>query len=339
MAVPRRDACRTGHGHDAMSEVAAIPGLVFYRLDGTSCSVVVVFILPFVACIFEDCLGLVIVGGRIPYGLLHFGDDSRRCHFAVLRFPEEVRMPCGYGLREDVVFGKIIENPCKHDCECIDCQLGTILRAVRVGVFGFHRAVVCEPVVGHGIVVVVVKDGHEFVQGHFVLVDGIVGIAARGSHVYEVGFIVLPGVRFFLDFFQAGVEVDVVISPAIGGILMGYEVARQLGKPNIFAERENGVMTLRRGFTIEKGTKFVVCEDVVTTGGSVKEVIALVKEAGGEVSAVASLVDRSNGKVDFGVKFVNLISMDITSYEPDECPLCKEGKIELVKPGSRVFTK
>ena len=138
---------------------------------------------------------------------------------------------------------------------------------------------------------------------------------------------------------EAGVEVDVVISPAIGGILMGYEVAKQLGKPNIFAERENGVMTLRRGFTIEKGTKFVVCEDVVTTGGSVKEVIALVKEAGGEVSAVASLVDRSNGKVDFGVKFVNLISMDITSYEPDECPLCKEGKIELVKPGSRVFTK
>lgn len=138
---------------------------------------------------------------------------------------------------------------------------------------------------------------------------------------------------------QSGVEVDVVISPAIGGILMGYEVARQLGKPNIFAERENGVMTLRRGFSIEKGTKFVVCEDVVTTGGSVKEVISLVKEADGEVTAVASLVDRSNGKVDFGVKFVNLISMDITSYEPDDCPLCKEGKIELVKPGSRVFTK
>ena len=120
---------------------------------------------------------------------------------------------------------------------------------------------------------------------------------------------------------------------------MGYEVARQMRKPNIFAERENGEMTLRRGFSFPEGTRFVVTEDVVTTGGSVKEVVALVKKMGGEVAAVASLVDRSNGKVDFGVKFVNLISMDITSYEPDDCPLCKEGKIELVKPGSRVFNK
>ncbi|MCI7401941.1 MAG: orotate phosphoribosyltransferase [Christensenella sp.] len=136
------------------------------------------------------------------------------------------------------------------------------------------------------------------------------------------------------------IEVDLVISPAIGGILMGYEVARQLKKPNIFAERENGVMTLRRGFTIPKGAKVLVVEDVVTTGGSVKEVIELVKSLGGEVVAVASITDRSNGKVDFGVKYVALISMDIVSYEPEECPLCKEGKIELVKPGSRqIFSK
>ncbi len=134
-------------------------------------------------------------------------------------------------------------------------------------------------------------------------------------------------------------EIDLVISPAVGGILMGYEVARQLGKPNIFAERENGEMTLRRGFSIEKGTKVLVCEDVVTTGGSVKEVIALVQELGAEVQAVASIVDRSNGKVDFGVKFVNLISMDVVSYEPEDCPICKEGKIELVKPGSRQIFK
>ena len=136
------------------------------------------------------------------------------------------------------------------------------------------------------------------------------------------------------------IEVDLVISPAIGGILMGYEVARQLKKPNIFAERENGVMTLRRGFTIPKGAKVLVVEDVVTTGGSVKEVIELVKSLGGEVVAVASITDRSNGKIDFGVKYVALISMDIVSYEPEECPLCKEGKIELVKPGSRqIFSK
>lgn len=137
-----------------------------------------------------------------------------------------------------------------------------------------------------------------------------------------------------------GIDVDIVISPAIGGILMGYEVARQLKKPNIFAERENGAMTLRRGFSIPQGAKVLVVEDVVTTGGSVKEVIELVKSLGGEVVAVASITDRSNGKVDFGVKYVALISMDIVSYEPEECPLCKEGKIELVKPGSRqVFNK
>ena len=138
---------------------------------------------------------------------------------------------------------------------------------------------------------------------------------------------------------EACVKADMVISPAIGGILMGYEVARQLGLPNIFAERENGEMTLRRGFSFEKGAKFIVTEDVVTTGGSVKEVIELVRSLGGEVVAVASLVDRSNGKVDFGVKFVNLISMDVVSYEPEDCPLCKEGKIELVKPGSRTVFK
>ena len=138
---------------------------------------------------------------------------------------------------------------------------------------------------------------------------------------------------------DAGVKADYVVSPAIGGILMGYEVARQMGLPNIFAEREEGVMTFRRGFSLPEGAKVIVVEDVVTTGGSVREVIALCKESGAQVQAVASLVDRSSGKVDFGVKFVNLISMEVISYEADECPICKEGKLELVKPGSRTFKK
>jgi len=132
-----------------------------------------------------------------------------------------------------------------------------------------------------------------------------------------------------------GEKIDLIISPAVGGILMGYEMARQLGVNNIFAERENGAMTLRRGFTLPENANVLVVEDVVTTGGSVKEVIELVKERGCNVTAVASIVDRSNGKVDFGVKFVNLISMDVVSYEPSECPMCKEGKTPAVKPGSR----
>ncbi len=129
-------------------------------------------------------------------------------------------------------------------------------------------------------------------------------------------------------------DIECVTSPAVGGIIMGYAVAKHLNKKNIFAERENNTMCFRRGFEIKKGERCVVVEDVVTTGGSVKEVISLVKEHGGEVVAVASIVDRSGGKVDFGVPFYSLLSMDITSYDAADCPICKQG-LPLVKPGSR----
>lgn len=121
----------------------------------------------------------------------------------------------------------------------------------------------------------------------------------------------------------------------MGGIIIAYELARQLNAKNLFAERENGKMVLRRGFSIPKGARVLVAEDVVTTGGSVFEVIDIVKEQGGEVAGVAVLVDRSNGSVDFGAKLRAALTADITSYETGECPLCKEGKLPLVKPGSR----
>ena len=130
-----------------------------------------------------------------------------------------------------------------------------------------------------------------------------------------------------------------VVGPAIGGIIMAYEMGRQLGVSNIFAERENGEMTLRRGFAVEKGQRCLVCEDVVTTGGSVKEVIALLQSMGAEVVGVGSVVDRSNGKVDFGVPFHAVLSMEVTSWEADECPLCRAGAGAPVKPGSRSFKK
>lgn len=132
----------------------------------------------------------------------------------------------------------------------------------------------------------------------------------------------------------SGVKVDMVASPAVGGIIMGYEMSRQLQCPNVFFERQEGKMTLRRGFAIEKGANVVVVEDVVTTGGSVFEVMEEVRKHGANVIAVASVVDRSNGKVDFGVRFENMLSMDVVSYETSECPLCKQG-LEAVKPGSR----
>lgn len=130
-------------------------------------------------------------------------------------------------------------------------------------------------------------------------------------------------------------NIDIVVGPATGGIIMAYELARQLGVPTMFSERENGNMVLRRGFAIPKGSKVLVAEDVITTGGSVKEVIELVKEAEAEVVGVAVLVDRSNGKIDFGAKLAAALSLEVLSYEADNCTICKETDIPLVKPGSR----
>jgi len=133
-----------------------------------------------------------------------------------------------------------------------------------------------------------------------------------------------------------GEDVHTVIGPAMGGIIISYEMARQLGARSIFAEREDGKMTLRRGFTLNPGERVLVVEDVVTTGGSVKEVISLVNELGAQVVAVAALVDRSGGKVDFGVPAYYLLNLDVKAYVPQECPLCKEA-IPIIKPGSRKF--
>lgn len=129
-------------------------------------------------------------------------------------------------------------------------------------------------------------------------------------------------------------EIDFVISPAIGGIVVGQEVARQLNKQSIFAEREDKTLVLRRGFQIEEGKKYLVCEDVVTTGGSVFEVMEIVKNYGGIVAGVGFIVDRSNNKVQFGVRQFSTLQLEVVSYLSDECPLCKQN-IPFVKPGSR----
>jgi len=129
-------------------------------------------------------------------------------------------------------------------------------------------------------------------------------------------------------------EIDAIISPAIGGIIVGQEVARLLGKKSIFAEREEKTLSLRRGFRIEPGANYLVCEDVVTTGGSVFEVIDIVNKGGGIVAGVGFIVDRSNNKVQFGVPQFSTLQLDVVSYQPDECLLCKDN-IPAVKPGSR----
>lgn len=130
------------------------------------------------------------------------------------------------------------------------------------------------------------------------------------------------------------IDIEIVVGPALGGVVAAYELARALDVPGIFAERQDNVMTLRRGFEIKPGQKILVVEDVVTTGGSAKEVIKLLKEMGGDVVAVASLIDRSGGKADFGVPFKALLQLDIPTYQPEDCPLCKDGS-NAEKPGSR----
>lgn len=131
-----------------------------------------------------------------------------------------------------------------------------------------------------------------------------------------------------------GERIDLVVGPAVGGIIIAYETAACMGIRNIFAERQDGAMVFRRGFKVKSGERVLVCEDVVTTGGSVKEVIALLKEAGAEVVGVGSIVDRSGGKVDFDVRFESVMAIDIDTYEPNHCPLCKDGS-QAYKPGSR----
>lgn len=130
--------------------------------------------------------------------------------------------------------------------------------------------------------------------------------------------------------------ISLVIAPAIGGIVVGQETGRQLGVRTIFAERENGVMSMRRGFEIFPEDRILICEDVITTGGSVKEVMELIKPMGGTLVGIGSIVDRSNGKADFGIPYFSVMTLDAIAWQPEACPLCKTN-LPLVKPGSRVF--
>ena len=129
-------------------------------------------------------------------------------------------------------------------------------------------------------------------------------------------------------------EVDAVLSPAVGGLIIGHETARSLGTRALFGERDNGVMTLRRGFELQAGERVVIIEDVITTGGSVRDLIQLVQDAGGTVLGVGAIIDRSGGQVDLGVPLNPLITMRVPTYQPDACRLCQQGS-SPVKPGSR----
>jgi orotate phosphoribosyltransferase len=126
-----------------------------------------------------------------------------------------------------------------------------------------------------------------------------------------------------------------VLAPAIGGILVAHEVARALGVRALFTEREEGVMTLRRGFALERDEPCLVVEDVITTGGSTREVVDCIERLGGRVVGVGSLIDRSGGTATFSVKRVAMATITASTFKPEECPLCLAGSV-AIKPGSRV---
>lgn len=129
-------------------------------------------------------------------------------------------------------------------------------------------------------------------------------------------------------------NIETVASPAIGGLVIGYAVAQALNVRFIWTERQNGEMTVRRGFSVKKNERILVVEDVITTGGSTRECIDALEAKGAKVTNAASIIDRSNGKADVGVSRIALVSLEVPSYEPEICPMCKNGDA-AVKPGSR----
>jgi orotate phosphoribosyltransferase len=128
--------------------------------------------------------------------------------------------------------------------------------------------------------------------------------------------------------------IETVASPAIGGLVIGFATAQALGVPFIWTERQAGEMTLRRGFTVDAGERLLVVEDVITTGGSTRECIAVLEKHGAKVVGAASIIDRSNGAADVGVPRIALVTLDVPAFSPGNCPLCDRG-VTLMKPGSR----
>jgi orotate phosphoribosyltransferase len=177
-----------------------------------------------------------------------------------------------------------------------------------------------------------------YLRGHFRLSSGL------HSREYLQCALVLQhpvhaaalGVRLADALRAVAPRVDVVISPAMGGLMIGHEVARAFGVRHIFTERDpsTGKMVLRRGFSVSEGETAVIVEDVITTGGSTRDVVGVLERAGANVVAAGSIIDRSGGQADVGVPRVALATLNVVTYAPENCPLCQQG-VPVVKPGSR----
>lgn len=178
------------------------------------------------------------------------------------------------------------------------------------------------------------QDTNALLEGHFLLSSGL------HSPKYLQCALALQYPADASKFGKAIAErfvsenIQTVASPAIGGLVIGYATAAALNARFLWTERQNGEMTLRRGFSLTPGERILVVEDVITTGGSTRECIAALEAAGGKIVAAASIIDRSNGAADVGVPRIALASLDVPSYTEDQCPMCFGGD-KPIKPGSR----
>jgi len=177
-----------------------------------------------------------------------------------------------------------------------------------------------------------------YLSGHFRLTSGLHSseylqcalVLQHPAHAERLGAELAAGLRNL----AASEKIAVVVAPAMGGLIIGHEVARALGVRFVFTERDGGKMTLRRGFALQPNEGAVVVEDVITTGGSTREVVEIIQAAGARALAAGSIIDRSAGKADVGVPRIALATLEVIAYPPDFCPLCRQG-LPVTKPGSR----
>ena len=183
-------------------------------------------------------------------------------------------------------------------------------------------------------IVKILKESGALLTGHFQLRSGL-----HSDHFFQAALLLqYPDKAEVVCRHLAGkfakVEIETVISPAVGGLIVGQEVARALGCRAIFADKEDGQLVLKRGFRIRKGEKVLVAEDVVTKGGRVQQTIDLVRSFGGDVVGVAVIVDRSGGDAKFDVPFYSALKLDLPTFDPAACPLCAK-KLPIDRPGSK----
>ena len=179
----------------------------------------------------------------------------------------------------------------------------------------------------------ILSDCRAMLRGHFVLTSG------RHSEYYVEKIKIINNPKYVEILCEqlakklSNYDCDIVVGPAFGGIVLAYEVAKQLGKRFVFTQRKDDMMTIRSGFDICPSDRAIIIEDIITTGGSVREVIALLNSMQIDIQAIGSIVDRSGGKVDFGIDHIALHTMNIETFAADDCPLCREN-IPLFRPGA-----